>query len=335
VAIASRFSLDNWIGWFTSWTNALVPIQVVVGLAWGAQYPSTQSLAQPWRGMLLTIFYMMIGSIACLFCIEFVGGGSANPVVNVFEIGVVITTFFVVIAFGCWPFQTLSTPARGFISLIASYAITAILFRFCNFSAIPPLSAIAPAGPISFDIAVSFFFTMVVFLFAFVILDMWPLYKVPVIMKQPVLGIVLTILSAVFSYLAWVICVGKFHMLPLNMLFAFICYIAGILTVLLAFQGWPGRRLSQPANGIVNFIVSGFIAIVIYSFYRFFAAYHFGAGPAGSYPVNVFIFGNLLLGCTFPLYVVYGMFFDYWPLSPTVQPEPKAEGAIEAKEAVA
>ncbi len=319
--IASNFTLDSWLGWYTVWGNSLIPMQVVIGLAWGAQYPPTHGLDQPWRGMALTLLQVLVGSIAALFLVKFVGGGSANPVVNTFTISCVLVTFFLIIAFGCWPFHTLSTPARGLLPLVFVYPIMAILFRLYNFSdlvkAIPPLAAIAPTGPIPWDIALPFFFTMFAFLFVFVTMDMWPLYKVPGIMKEPVLGIVLVILCAALAYVAYIVFVGSLAIKPLNWMLGFLCFVAGILTTVIALQGWPGRSLSQPAKGFINLIFSGAVAILLYLFYHAFAVYHFGAGPMSTYPLNLFILGNMMLAATFPLYVIYSIFFDYWPLPAT------------------
>jgi hypothetical protein len=325
IGVASNLSLDAWLGWFTVWGNTLVPIQVVIALAWGAQYPPVQKLDQPWRGIALTLFQVLIGSITALFLIKFVGGGSANPVVNVFTISSVLTTFFVVIAFGCWPFHACSTPTRGLLSLMIVYPIMAILFQLYNFAdlvkAIPPLAGIAPMGPVPWDIALSFFFVMFAFLFVFVTMDMWPLYKAPGIMKQPVMGIVLVILCGVLAAISFAVLILGLGLRSLDIMLGFLCFVAGILTTVIALQGWPARSLPQPAKGFLNLIFSGAVAFVLYYFYRSFAASHFGAGPMGTYPLYLMIMGNFMLALTFPLYVVYTVFFDYWPLPSTPAPQ--------------
>lgn len=325
IGIASNFKLDGWLGWFTVFGNTLVPMQVVIGIGWGAQYPSTPNLEQPWRGFALTLLQVLIGSIIALYLFKFVGGGSANPVVNTFTISSVLTTFFLVIAFGCWPFHRLSTPARGFLTLALVYPIMAILFRLYNFSdivkAVPPLANIAPTGPIPWDVALAFFFVMFAYLFVFVTMDMWPLYKAPGIMKQPVMGIVLVILCGVLAGISFGVLMGGFGIKSLDIMLGFLCFVAGILTTVIALQGWPARQLSQPAKGFLNLIFSGAVAFVLYHFFRSFAIYHFGAEPMNTYPLYLMIMGNFMLALTFPLYVVHSAFFDCWPLPPTPAPK--------------
>lgn len=328
IAIASNFKLDGWLGWFTVWGNTLVPMQVIIGLAWGAQYPPVQQLTQPWRGIALTFLQVLVGSIAALFIIKFVGGGSANPVANVFAISSVLTTFFLVIAFGCWPFHRLSTPARGFLTLLLVYLIMAVLFRLYNFNdlvkAVPPLAAIAPTGSIPWDIALSFYFVMFAFLFVFVTMDMWPLYKVPGVMKEPVMGIVLVILCGVLAALSFLV-LFRLDVKSMDIMLGFLCFVAGILTTVIALQGWPARSLPQPAKGFLNLLFSGAVAWVLYKFFHAFAASHFGAGPMGTYPLYLMIIGNFMLALTFPLYVVHSIFLDGWPLPAT--PAAKEESA--------
>jgi len=324
IGIAANFKVDAWAGWFTAWSCALVPIQVIIGLVWCANYPPVQKFDQPWRGLALTLFQLLIGSITTLFLIKYVGGGSINPVLNTFIISSVVVTFFLVIALGCWPFQKLSTPARGFLPFLCVFVIMALLFRLFNFNdlvaIIPPLAAIAPAGPIPWDVAVSFFLVMFAFLFAFVPLGMWPLCKFPRLMKQPVLGVVLIILCLILAYVSWLVFVNGFGMKPLNVMLGFICFVAGMLTIFVPLQGWPGRSFTQPANGFINLILSGVVAVILYYFYQYFAVSHFGVETMKNFPMNIFILAEMMLGVTFPLYVTYSIFFDYWPLPPTPPP---------------
>ncbi|OPY85307.1 MAG: hypothetical protein A4E65_00135 [Syntrophorhabdus sp. PtaU1.Bin153] len=324
VAIAANFKLDGWLGWFTVWGNSLVPMQVVIALAWGAQYPPVQKLDQPWRGIELTLLQVMVGSITALLLLKFVGGGGANPVVNVFTISSVLTTFFLVIAFGCWPFHRLSTPAKGFLTLLLVYPVMAILFRTYNFSdlvkTIPPLASVAPTGPIPWDMALSFYFVMFGFLFVFVTMDMWPLYKVPGVMKQPVMGVALVILCGALAALSFVVLFG-FGVKPFDIMLGFLCFVAGVLTTVIALQGWPARSLPQPAKGFLNLLFSGAVAWVLYKFFYAFAVSHFGAGPMGTYPLYLMVIGNFMLALTFPLYVVHSVFFDGWPLPATAAPK--------------
>jgi len=149
---------------------------------------------------------------------------------------------------------------------------------------------------------------------------MWPLCKFPRLMKQPVLGVVLIILCVILAYVSWLVFVGRFGMQPLNVMLGFICFVAGMLTIFVPLQGWPGRSFTQPANGFINLILSGVVAVILYYFYQYFAVSHFGVETMKTFPMNVFILAEMMLGVTFPLYVTYSIFFDYWPLPPTPPP---------------
>jgi len=327
IAITLAFSVDKFTGTFTAFCNSVVPIQVVIGLAWGASYPITKKLDQPWRGIALTFSMLMIAGLAYLFLFDYIGGGSVNPVVNVFSINCVLMTFFAVIAFGCWPFQKMSIPARGFLTLIVAYVIAYILtYIFWDFS----LPFAEMAGPFSsgvygWDAALAFFFIMFNGIWVLVSLDMWPINKFPALLKQPAMGITIAILCFVYALICYNVGVSSLGILSLNLMVYFICFTAGILTINIVLQGWPGLKLAQPAKGIVNLIISVILAYLFFKGYSAVSVYNYGVVE---YPVSVFVLGNMMLGLTFPLYVTYAALWEYWPL-PSLPPASSSESVEE------
>ena len=178
---------------------------------------------------------------------------------------------------------------------------------------------IAPSGIFRWECALTFYFWMLVYIFIFAALDMWPLNKAPRIMKQPVLGIVLVIICVVLAIISYLIGVNGLKIEPLNFLLVGVCFLFGLLMMLVMFQMWPGRAISNPGGGFVNIIIAIIIGIIAYYAYKAFAMWHFGAEGL-KYPNNIFVLANMMLGLTFPAWACYGDLWDFWPLPPTPAP---------------
>ena len=301
---------------FTAWSISMVPILVIMGVAWGGKYPA-ERLEQPWKGFAGLAFMFAIGTLGCFWVLKFVGGGMVSPIVNVFIICVVIVTFFLVIGFGCWPWHKMSLPAKGFLTLISAYLIMLALFRLWNFDVFAgsPVAGIAPSGPIGWANALSFFFWMVVFLFVFVHLGMWPIHKVKGLMTQPALGITLVISCFALAFAAYAIGVWGMNLEPIYFMLVGISYAFGMLMLLFMFQMWPGRTWKGPAGSLVNLLLAVVIAIAAFYGIRQFCIGIFGATNM-YYPHNWFAMANVMLALTFPMWAAHEALFDYWPLPP-------------------
>jgi len=343
LTITAYFSMEMYLGFFTTLIMSNVPILIVIGLGWQGQYPPTEGMPRPWGAFLLTAFVMLIGVLACLGLVSFVAGGVAQPFIHVQAIVTVIMTFFLVIAFGMWPFDKLSLPAKGFLTLICAYILAWLVLHLFNFSMLSfptgvnpspidpvpfyakggPLAAfalLAPMGPIIWESALNFFLWMVLFLFVFVSLQMWPFHKFPGLMKQPVMGIVLTVSCGVLAYIAHLIGVGVLNIAPLYLVLYGVCYLYGMLLFILMFQMWPGRTIKSPVGcGFLNLALAIGVAILAYYVTRAFCIGHFGA-KAMTHPNDVFAMANVMLGLTFPAWAAYGGFWDFWPLPSTPPP---------------
>ena len=341
LGITSAFDMNTYMGIFTLWTMPTVTILLVMCLGWRGQFPPTGRLPRPLRGLALVAFQFAVGTAVYLLVRYLMSGGVPQPFSNVYEISTVIVIFFFLIAFGMWPFARFPRPLNGFLVIIASYLIMWAGFKLFNFSmlsfptgvnpspigAIPfyadggpmaTFAALAPMGPFAWESALACWFWSVIFLLVFDALDMWPFHKVPGLMKQPVMGIVVTLSSLALSVIAFAIGVGAIKMEPLRFMLDGVCFLFGLLMLQMMFQSLPGRKLKQPAGGFLNVAISIIIGVIGFYIVQAFCNWHFG--EAMQYPDNIFAIANIMLGLTFPAWAVYSTFFDFWPLPPTPPP---------------
>lgn len=341
LTMTSIFETQFFLGFYTLIIMSMVPVLVMVCMGWGGQYPVTEGLPQPWRGLLLTGFVVLLGTLICFAVKNFLSGGAAQPFTNLYLIGTVIVVFFLILAFGLWPFDKLSVSVRGWFTLILAFLLMWFFLKLFNFSFLSfptgvnpspvdpvpfyaeggPLqafAAMAPKGPVPWESAISFLVWMFVFLFVFVNLGMWPFSKSAKMMKQPLFGFVLTITCAVLALIAFFIGTISLKIEPLSLLLWGVCWVFGVLMLMTMFQMWPGRIFKQPTWGFVNILLAIFIGIVAYHGYKSFAIWHFGETMV--YPNNIFILAGMMLGITFPAWAAYSDLFDFWPLPPTPPP---------------
>ena len=344
--ITSIFDLQTYLGTFTTFMMSYVPILVLIGAGWQVRYPSTEGLPQPWRGFLLTAISVLFGTLACFFLVDFLADGAATPFIHVQAINTVITIFFLVIAFGMWPFHKMSLAGKGWWTLILTYVLAWIITRlFFNFSMLSfaaptgpvpfyakggPLAAfaaIAPTGAFAWECALAFYFSALLFLFCFLAIGFWPFNKSASLMKQPTMGIVVTIVCIVLGAILYLIGISALNIEPLTFLLYLIAFLFGLLMFIFMFQMWPGRTIKNPVGGgILNIVLSIIVAIIAYKVLGAWCNAHFGA-DAMKYPFNIFATANLMLGLTFPAWAAYSAFWDFWPLPPTPPPPaPPSEG---------
>jgi hypothetical protein len=346
--ISAAVDIQMFNGMFTFITMSMVPSMAVIGLVWGGQYPPTQNLHQAWRGLALTLLTLTLGTIYCIAFLRYRGGWVVQPFVAIALITSIVTVFFLIIGFGTWPWHKMSPPAQGLMTLITAFVLGAwVISSLYNFdflsyptgvkpSPIPsvpfysqggPLAAftqMAPHGPIPWEWMIAYMLWIMVPMWILVHTGMWPISKFPGLMKQPIMGIVFTLICCIIGYVALKVGIDAMSIEPLKFLVIGISYIFGLLMLLTVFQTWPGRTMKQPLGGLVNAIVGIPLGIVGYYGVLAFCNWHFGV-KAMVYPNNMFAIGGVMLGITFPVWVLYTGFWDFWPLPPT-PPPPDAGG---------
>ncbi|MBW1707135.1 MAG: hypothetical protein JRJ86_18580, partial [Deltaproteobacteria bacterium] len=133
--VTSCFDIKTYLGPFTAILMWNVPIVAIIAAGWQAQYPSTEGIPQPWKGFLLTALAILLGGIlTTFFFVNFLASGAATPFIGIQGVITVCVTFYLVIAFGMWPFSKLSLPAKGFLTLILAYIIGWFVTMLANFS---------------------------------------------------------------------------------------------------------------------------------------------------------------------------------------------------------
>jgi hypothetical protein len=332
--ITMLFSIETYMGIFTLWAMALVPILLVATMGWGGQFPPIKGVPRLARGFALLAFVFVVGTVVYLLVRYLLSAGVPQPFTNLYEISTVIVTFFLLVAFGTWPFHKLPAPLAGFTVWVVAYLLMLALLQLFNFSTLQlpdghsvpfyapggpppfaPFAAIAPMGAFQWQHAFAFFFWMVVILLTFPLLDMWPFAAAPSVMKQPVMGIVVTLSCMLLAAVAYTIGVVSMKIEPLKFVLAGISYLFGILMLMLMFQTWPGQKFGkQPAAGFANIGLGIIVGIGGFYLVRAFARWHFG--PGMTFPNDIFAMANIMLGLAFPAWAAYSTFFDFWPLPP-------------------
>lgn len=335
----SLFSFPMFAGWVSYYLVCVVPIQVIIGVVWSGKYPgSTAKLPQPGKGVTLTLIALAVGLIQAVIFFYTVGGGISppTPILQHFAIATVVTTFWIVFMFGAWPFTTFSKNLGviGFSLLIGvwviAYALFRVLFNYAFFKGAPfYVDKLDPKGLFMGSVSLSFFLAVMFGLFLMLNFDLWPLTKSPGLMKQPVLGIVMTLLTVAIAAVASFVVIGLMHVDPTVMLARFsVAFIFGVIVVIIMCQGSLFRTISQPTKGILSTATSAVIGYGLSAFYGVvhpFLSGKLASGPP-TYDYEVWL-ASALLGVTFPFFSFCG-FFDLWPF---VRPETVPPSGSKAK----
>lgn len=334
--IITWFKPETFIPWAGELAMCLIPTSIIIGMVWQANYPApAASLAQPLKGVYLLFFNMLIGALVAGYSIKTVGAfvTPPTPPLIFFTIMTVIMTFWCVVVWGCWPATAIkgNHPAFvGFGTLIVSYAVAYILwktlFNFDFMKGAPFYDAVAPPSGAFFAFwSLAFFLTCLAVILAWVELDFWPLSsippKAPAFGKQPVWGIVVSIIVMIVSLIIQRIFIDGIGMdIFVYTLKVPICIIFGEFIMLLLMQTAPVQTMKQPGKGIVLIILNIILAVVMYYIYYWLHTHVAGTLPGGppSYIQELWI-ATALLGFTFPVIASFTGFFNFWPLT---EPKP-------------
>ena len=242
----------------------------------------------------------------------------------------VLTTFWLAIMWGGWPFNKLikNPIAAGLTMLAAAYLINYLFFRtFFNYGfmqGIPPaMAALDPHGLFNAWNAMVFYITVIGIMFWDLNFDLWPFTLFPALMQQPVLGIVWTITNLVFGGLVFYIGVGWLQMDVVNFMIRVpIPFIFGTIIVLNMLQNSLFAKFTQPFKGLLNVIASAVIGSVLARIYGFLVPVVTGTVNAGppSYDFEIWL-ASALLAVTFPFLIFFAEFFRMWPLQAAEQPK--------------
>lgn len=319
------FELPTFLGWVSFYNLCLIPFQVMAVVLWGGANPSfVAKLSQPVKGLVMLLVTLVVAAVAAPLAFGSVGEGVSPPdmIPTHFVILAVPTTFYLSIVWGGWPFTNLfkNSIVAGLALLVASYAITYVIFQlFFDYSFLqgaPIYLQSAPQGMFNGVTALVFYVTALAVMFIVLCFDLWPLTTVPGVMKQPVLGLVWTVVILVGAAIALQIGVVSMGIDP--MIFftrATVPFIFGSIVVLNMLQNSLFAKMTQPLKGVVNVIAVVVIGVALSNLYGALAPIVTGplaSGPPG-YVYEVWL-ANSLLSVTFPFLIFYAVYLNYWPL---------------------
>jgi hypothetical protein len=322
----SLYDFPKFSGWIATFLLCLIPMEIVMGVTWGLKEPAfVAQRSQPVRGILFSLIALVTGTVVVLA--HWTGVGSAisppTPIFTQCMIASVVIMFWMAIMWGGWPFTTLikSPLGAGLAMVVACYVINYIFFRiFFNFDFLKGAPVYVPAedphGLFSGWTCVVFYVTAITVMFLSLCFDLWPFTKFPGMMKQPVLGIVWTIVSLIIGGGAYYIGVYVMKMDQVDFMVSVpIPFLFGTIFMLNMLQGSLFAKFTQPLKGVLNAIAAAVLGNLFALMYRAFTPLVTGKLSAGppAYESEIWL-ASALLSVTFPFLVAYADFFTMWPL---------------------
>ena len=322
IAYLSLFDFATFVGWVSFVMLCTIPPQIVTVVL--APNPPFAPRRQPSRGLVLLIVTAVVAAVIAPIALAVAGGGVSppGPIPSHYAVIVVPTTFFLAIAFGGWPFTTMSRNGGviGGLTLASAYVITYVIFRaFFDYDYLrdaPIYLASAPQGLFNGEMALVFYVTALVGMFALLHFDLWPLTAAPGIMKQPVLGLIwLAISIAVAALVMWVTAV-QIELRPMYILTRITApFIFGTIIVLNMQQNSVFAALTQPLKGVANAVMATIIGVVLAQVFGAASTVIVGTFPPGVPDAYEVWLVNALLSVAFPFLIFYAAYFEYWPLT--------------------
>jgi hypothetical protein len=322
----SRFDFPTFAGWISYFFLCVIPVQIVMAITWGTQHPQFAAKhTQPLKGVLLLLVALVLGGVVAAVCFATVGGGISppTPMLAMYAITAVATTFWAAIVMGGWPSTALlkNPLAAGVGVLLTGQIVCYLLFRiFFNYGFMrgAPIyvASLDPQGLFNAWYALVFAVATVAAMFLVLLFDLWPLPKFSGVMSQPVLGIVWTLINLVLTGIAFYIGVVAMKMDVVSfMVHVPVPFIFGSVVTLNMFQASLFKNLTQPTKGVVNVIFAAVIGTLLTQMYGLLAPIVTGTLHSGPPPYDFEIWiASALLSITFPFLVFFAEFFKLWPL---------------------
>jgi hypothetical protein len=322
----SLFAFPIFATWVAFLTICFIPMEIVTSVTWGCRLPGfAAARSQPAKGILLTLIALVVGAIVAAVHFTTVGGGinPPPPMLAMCIIASVVITFWLAIMWGGWPFDKLikNPLGAGFAMLAACYIINYLLFRLLfnyGFMKGAPVyvASLDPYGLFNAWSVLVFYVTAIAVMFLSLNFDLWPFTASPALMKQPVLGLVWTIVALAIGGLAFYLGVNVIGMDAVSFMVRVpIPFIFGTIIVLNMMHGSLFGKFAQPLKGLLNALASAVIGVALALLYGALAPMVTGAvkpGPPG-YDFEIWL-ASALLAVTFPFLIFYAEFFKMWPL---------------------
>lgn len=329
-ALIAGFTEAKDTTFFLTWVGTFflcgTPFQIMMAVVWGHKVPAfVCELAQPIKGIVLTGMFTLAGAVITPVLFFTVGQGVMSPILIHYAIQSVGVSLLVIIIFGCWPINKLTTNSivLGLGTLVYCYILNFILFKlFYNYSfmAGAPFytEALNPGGLFNGITALTFAVTVVAMVMVLIMFEMWPVPNILKNGKQPMFGFFATVLLLITSGIIYYVFVGVIEMEPMDfMVRGPVCIIFGAFLVdnMLQFQLFS--NMQQPLKGVAKLLLCLLGAFVMYRLYEWvlplFVGSELPAGAASGYAKEAWI-GTAMLGITFPVINIVSGAFDFWPI---------------------
>ena len=263
----SLFSFPMFTGWVSFYLLCIIPTEIVASVTWGTQHPNfAGTLAQPAKGLSFVLVCLVAGLVIApiQFAIVGKGIGPPTPMLVMCTIVSVVITFWLAIMWGGWPFTKLigNPLLAGLVMLVACYLLNYLLFRiFFNYDFMKGapvyVASLDPHGLFNAWNALVFYLTVILIMFVSLNFDLWPFTKFPALMRQPILGIVWTLVAFALGGSGLYIGVGVLKMdVVAFMITVPVPFIFGTIVVMNMLQGSLFRNLKQPVKGVLNTVAS-------------------------------------------------------------------------------
>jgi hypothetical protein len=319
------FSFPTFANWVTYYLICTIPMQIIVAVMWSCKRPEFAARQnQPMRGLLLTLITVIAGIVVSVVYLSAVGGNITPPTPMLAQCTIVsvVVTFWASIIWGGWPFRALirNPVLSGIVQLFACYALNYALFRIFfdyGFMKDAPVyvASLDPHGLFNAWSSLTYYVTALAVMFLMLHLDLWPLTKAPALMKQPVLGVVWTVIVLALGAALFFAGINILGMDVVQFLVTVpIPFIFGTIIVLNMLQGSLFKDRKQPMKGILSVCAAGLAGTGLAWLYEALASVVTGrlhSGPPG-YDFEIWL-ASALLGVTFPFLIISSAFFEFWP----------------------
>ncbi len=330
IVVALLFISPFTAAFFGTWLSfvlmCMIPFAILVGAYWQGEEPAPLArLGQPLRGIAYLLLAMGVGVLVALVLWTTVGGRVAPPLpmVAMATILSVVVAFYLVIVWGGWPFTLIRNRLlSGIVLLVGVYVMAILLYQLlANFAFLEgaPIyrADLDPQGPFDVWGVIVVAVTALALMFLMLHFDLWPLTRSETLMKQPVLGIVWTLVTLLVAIGLYQLGTRGLGMTPPAFLVSVpIPYIFGSVIMLNMLQGSAFGKLKQPGKGLASAVVAAVVGVLLPQLYRLLMPLVTGdmaAGPPAS-EAELWL-ANALLAVTFPFLAFYGDFFQLWPLA--------------------
>ena len=323
MAFISLFDADVFGTWVAFYVMCAIPFTFVVGAFWHGQHPVRIAwMRQPWRGIAYLALAAVVAAIVGTVLLMTVGAGLTPPTPMVTQCVIISVpfSFWFTVMWGGWPFTKMRSPLLGgVLVLVATYGLAALVFRLFNFSFLagaPVYSAAGdPQGPFDAWSVLLLVVTSMAAAFLLAHFDLWPLNRRPGLMKQPVLGVLWTVIAVAIATIAMYLGLHFADMPPPQFLTTVpVPFLFGSIVVINVFQGSLFTTIAQPLRGLVSALVAAIVGLALARLYMSLSGLVSGDQVFGApgFAGEIWL-ANALLAVTFPFLAFFGDFFQSWP----------------------